>query len=148
MPRQQQQQAQRQQAPAQSAMIPPRGDGKADSTDAAPPRSHTGTGPVVSRSIPGHPRGAAREGVFLLNEFPSGQVRGCHADAAGATYRMTGARILNDGVMGIGMAWHPDGSLMMVDWMGGYPLDGLGALWRVDAREDVRPPLRPRTAGL
>ena len=113
-----------------------------------PPLLSYSDGPAGFRFNPGTALGAPQEGLFLLNEFPSGKLRGFHAEPAGATYRMTGARILNDGVMGIGMAWHPDGSLMMVDWMGGYPLDGLGALWRVDAREDVRHPLRARTAEL
>jgi putative heme-binding domain-containing protein len=31
------------------------------------------------------------------------------------------------------MSWHPDGSLMVADWSGGYALDGEGAIWRIDA---------------
>ena len=42
---------------------------------------------------------------------------------------------MSTGVMGIGLSWHPDGSLIMVDWIGGYPLDGLGAVWKVDAAQ-------------
>jgi putative heme-binding domain-containing protein len=58
---------------------------------------------------------------------------------------MIDAQILHQGIMGIGMAWHPDGSLFMVDWMGGYPLDERGAIWRVDAPAGAANPARQRT---
>lgn len=113
-----------------------------------PPLLSYSDGPAGFKYNPGTALGEGQEGLYLLNEFPSGKMRGFRAAAAGATYRMVDARVLNDGVMGIGMAWQPDGSLMMVDWIGGYPLDGLGALWRVDARERARHPLREETRTL
>lgn len=105
-------------------------------------------GPAGFKYNPGTALGEAQRGLFLLNEFPSGKMRGFRTEPDGATHRMVGARILNDGIMGIGMAWHPDGSLMMVDWIGGYPLDGIGALWRVDAKEGTRDPRRAETRAI
>ncbi len=102
-------------------------------------------GPAGFKFNPGTALGEAQSAIFLLSEFPSGKMRGFRTEPEGATYRMTGARIVNDGIMGIGMSWQPDGSLMMVDWMGGYPLDELGALWRVDAKEGARNPRRAET---
>ena len=84
-------------------------------------------------------------GTFLLNEFPSGKLRAFGAEPAGATYRMVDARVLNEGIMGIGLAWHPDGSLFLADWIGGYPLDGLGAVWRADVAENARDSRREET---
>jgi putative heme-binding domain-containing protein len=63
----------------------------------------------------------------------------------GASFKMVDARIVNDGIMGIGLSWHPDGSLIMADWIGGYPLDGIGAVWKVDAKGGTINPLRLET---
>ena len=113
-----------------------------------PPLLSYSDGPAGFKFDPGTALGEGQRGMFLLNEFPSGKMRGFRVAPEGATYRMVDARILNDGVMGIGMSWQPDGSLMMVDWIGGYPLDGLGALWRVDAKQGERHPLRAETQKL
>lgn len=113
-----------------------------------PPLASYSDGPAGFRHDPGTALSDAQRGMFLLNEFPSGKMKGFRAEREGASFRMVDARILNDGVMGIGMSWHPDGSLMMVDWIGGYPLDGLGALWRVDAKGGATNPLRQDTARL
>jgi len=110
-----------------------------------PPISNYSDGPAGFKYEPGTALGATQRGLFLLNEFPSGKLRGFRAERDGATYRMTEARVLNDGIMGVGMTWQPDGSLMMVDWLGGYPLNGLGALWRVDTKDGARSPLRQET---
>jgi quinoprotein glucose dehydrogenase len=110
-----------------------------------PPLSSYSDGPAGFKHDPGTALGEAQRGLFLLNEFPAGKMKGFRTERDGATYKMVDARILNDGIMGIGSSWHPDGSLMMVDWMGGYPLDELGALWRVDAKPGPRHPLRDET---
>jgi putative membrane-bound dehydrogenase-like protein len=110
-----------------------------------PPLLSYSDGPAGFKHDPGTALSEAQRGIFLLNEFPSGKMKGFRAERDGATFKMVDARIMNDGIMGIGMSWHPDGSLMMVDWIGGYPLDELGALWRVDAKSDARSPLRAET---
>lgn len=102
-----------------------------------PPLSNYSDGPAGFRHDPGTALSNAQRGMFLLNEFPSGKMRGFRVVSEGDTYRMVDAQVLHDGVMGIGMTWHPDGSLMMVDWIGGYPLDGLGAVWKVDAASGI-----------
>ncbi|MGH8019847.1 MAG: hypothetical protein ACREIA_16530 [Opitutaceae bacterium] len=98
-----------------------------------PPISNYSNGPAGFKFDPGPALGPAQRDHFILTEFPSGKVRGFRAEPAGASFRMVDERVMNTGVMGIGLSWHPDGSLMMVDWIGGYPLDELGAVWRVDA---------------
>jgi quinoprotein glucose dehydrogenase len=112
-----------------------------------PPLESYSDGPAGFKFDPGTALGESQRGLFLLNEFPSGKLRGFRAERDGATFKMTEARVLNDGVMGIGMSWQPDGSLMVVDWVGGYPLDELGALWRVDTK-DAPSPLRRETHAL
>ncbi|MEY4854394.1 MAG: hypothetical protein RIR32_1070, partial [Verrucomicrobiota bacterium] len=43
------------------------------------------------------------------------------------------------GLMGIGMSWAPDGRAYFADWIGGYPLDGKGAIWRMDVATRTDP---------
>ena len=102
-------------------------------------------GPAGFRYEPGTALSEQQRGMFLLSEFPAGKMKAFRTERDGAGHKMVDARVLNDGVMGIGLSWHPDGSLMMVDWMGGYPLDELGALWRVDAKTGTENPLRKET---
>lgn len=105
-------------------------------------------GPAGFRFDPGTALSSRQRGRFLLNEFPSGKMRAFRAEQAGASFRMVDAEIVHEGVMGIGMSWHPDGSLMIVDWIGGYPLDGLGALWRVDSADSGDRAVRQETQRL
>ncbi len=102
-----------------------------------PPLSNYSDGPAGFRYDPGTALSIAQRGMFLLNEFPSGKMRGFRVVPEGDTYRMVDAQVVHEGIMGIGMTWHPDGSLVMVDWIGGYPLDGLGAVWKVDAASGI-----------
>src|SRR5690606_21861537 len=81
-----------------------------------PPRPNYSDGPAGFRFEPGTALGPAQRGHFILTEFPSGRMRGFRAEQSGATFEMAGERDLHKGVMGIGLSWHPDGSLMMVDW--------------------------------
>ena len=105
-------------------------------------------GPAGFRYDPGTAFGPAQRGMFFLNEFPSGKLRGFRVERAGASFKMVEARVLNAGVMGIGFSWHPDGSLFLADWIGGYPLDGLGAVWRLDVAGGAARPERRETQGL
>jgi len=113
-----------------------------------PPLASYSDGPAGFRHDPGTALSPAQRGMFFLNEFPSGKLRGFRAERDGVSFKMVDARVLNSGIMGIGFAWHPDGSLFLADWIGGYPLDGIGAVWRVDAPGAVNRPERVETHGL
>jgi putative membrane-bound dehydrogenase-like protein len=113
-----------------------------------PPIQNYSDGPAGFKHDPGTALGERQRGLFLLNEFPSGKLRAFHVERNGASFKMVGEHTLHQGVMGIGMAWHPDGSLFMADWIGGYPLDGLGAIWRVDVPEGATNSQRQKTHAL
>lgn len=113
-----------------------------------PPLLSYSDGPAGFKHDPGTALGDPQRGIYLLNEFPSGKMRGFRIEREGATFKMVDARVLNSGIMGIGLSWQADGSLMMADWIGGYPLDGLGALWRVDTKSTAKSPQREETKQL
>jgi len=110
-----------------------------------PPLLSYSDGPAGFKHDPGTALGERQRGIFLLNEFPSGRMKGFRVEPDGATFKMVDARLVNDGIMGIGSSWHPDGSLYMADWIGGYPLDELGAVWRIDTRDTAVSPQREET---
>ena len=110
-----------------------------------PPILNYSDGPGGFKRDPGTALGESLRGIFLLNEFPSGKMRGFRVERDGASFRMVDPDVYNEGIMGVGMSWHPDGSLMMVDWLEGYALKGAGAVWRVEAREGAENPLRADT---
>lgn len=98
-----------------------------------PPVCLSSDGPAGFKYDPGTALGPEQRGMFFLTEFPSGILRGFSLVPAGASYSQGPVFLCNKGLAGIGMSWHPDGSLMVADWSGGYPLDGEGAIWRIDA---------------
>ena len=97
-----------------------------------PPLAPSTNGPAGFKRDPGTALDERYRGMFFLNEFPSGHMRGFRVEADGASFKRGNVELLHQGVMGIGLSWHPDGSLFFADWAGGYPLDSLGAIWRAD----------------
>ena len=99
-----------------------------------PPVGLSRNGPAGFVWEPGTALGKGLRGTFLLNQFPSGEMSALTLEAKGASFGQTREVTVNRGIMGIGMAWGPEGALYMADWEGGYPLDEKGAVWKVDAR--------------
>ncbi|HYF35792.1 MAG TPA: PVC-type heme-binding CxxCH protein [Prosthecobacter sp.] len=97
-----------------------------------PPLANYSNGPAGFAREPGTALGASLRGQFILDQFPSGKMDAFAIEPDGAAFKMTKLRTINSGIMGIGLAWGPDGGLYMADWIGGYPLDEKGAIWRVD----------------
>ena len=65
-----------------------------------PPIIRYSDGPAGFKYEPGTALGERQRGIFLLNEFPSGKMKGFRAEPDGANYKMVDARIMNDGIMG------------------------------------------------
>lgn len=113
-----------------------------------PPLAYAGNGPAGFLYEPGTALGEGLRGHFILNQFPSGKMEAFKATPKGAAFEMGKTRLLNSGIMGIGMSWAPDGTFYMADWMGGYPLDEKGAVWSVDEEKGRANPLRIETQKL
>ncbi|MEI6247820.1 MAG: hypothetical protein WCP67_04705 [Verrucomicrobiota bacterium] len=97
-----------------------------------PPVANYSDGPAGFLREPGHAQDGSLRGHFILNQFPNGKMDAFALQPAGDSFTMVGLRTINRGIMGIGMAWGPDGKAYFADWMGGYPLDGKGAVWNMD----------------
>ena len=124
----------------------PRWDGQA--AYLFPPLAPSTNGPAGFKRDPGTALSDELRGMFFLNEFPSGHMRGFRVEPDGASFKRGTVELLHQGVMGIGLSWHPDGSLFFADWAGGYPLDSLGAVWRADVPGAAETPKRKETLAL
>ncbi len=111
-----------------------------------PPLANSGDGPCGFKHDPGTALGSAQRGMFFLTEFPSGILRGFRVDQNGASFTRTAPEVLHKGMIGTGLSWHPDGSLFSADWAKGYPLDGKGAIQRIDSNDGGINPLRKEAA--
>ncbi len=124
----------------------PRWDGQA--AYLFPPLAPSTNGPAGFKRDPGTALSDELRGMFFLNEFPSGHMRGFRVEQDGASFKRGTVGLLHQGVMGIGLSWHPDGSLFFADWAGGYPLDEKGAVWRADVSGGAELPKRKETREL
>lgn len=97
-----------------------------------PPLAQGHDGPAGFVFNPGTALAAPWRQAFFGNQFPSGKMNVFRLAPSGASFTVTQDATVNSGVMGIGMSWGPEGKLYLADWMGGYPLDELGAIWTVD----------------
>ena len=113
-----------------------------------PPLEPSTNGPAGFKRDPGTALSDGLRGMFFLNEFPSGDMRGFRVEPDGASFKRGTVELLHQGVMGIGLSWHPDGSLFFADWIGGYPLDQKGAVWRADVSGGAELPKRKETREL
>lgn len=102
-----------------------------------PPIANYSDGPAGFLHEPGHALDGELRGHFILDQFPNGKMDAFTLEPALDSFVQTNLRTINKGIMGIGMAWGPDGRAYFADWIGGYPLDGKGAVWRMDVAPNV-----------
>ncbi len=107
-----------------------------------PPLAPSHDGPSGFARNPGTALAPGWRGWFFLNQFPSGKMNALRLEPAGASFRLAEDVVVSSDIMGIGMSWGPDGGLYFADWDGGYPLDGKGAVWRLDVPATNADPLR------
>ncbi len=97
-----------------------------------PPIANYSDGPAGFLREPGHALDGDLRGNYLLNQFPKGKMDAFTLEPHQDGFRQTNLRTISSGIMGIGMSWGIDGRAYYADWIGGYPLDGKGAVWRLD----------------
>lgn len=102
-----------------------------------PPIANYSDGPAGFLFEPGHALDGDLREHFILDQFPKGKMDAFTLVPDRDTFRQDKLRVINDGLMGIGMTWAPDGRAYFADWIGGYPLDGKGAIWGMDVAPNV-----------
>ena len=102
-----------------------------------PPIANYSDGPAGFLFEPGHALDGDLRGHFILDQFPKGKMDAFTLIPDRDAFRQEKLRVINQGLMGIGMTWAPDGRAYFADWIGGYPLDGKGAVWRMDIAPNI-----------
>ena len=102
-----------------------------------PPIANYSDGPAGFLHEPGHALDGDLRGHFFLDQFPKGKMDAFTLEPDRDGFKQTNLRVVSSGIMGVGMAWGTDGRGYFADWMGGYPLDGKGAVWRFDVAPNV-----------
>ena len=102
-----------------------------------PPIANYSDGPAGFLHEPGHALDGEFRGHFFLDQFPKGKMDAFTLEPDLDGFKQTNLRVVSSGIMGIGMAWGADGRGYFADWIGGYPLDGKGAVWRFDVAPNV-----------
>jgi quinoprotein glucose dehydrogenase len=102
-----------------------------------PPIANYSDGPAGFLFEPGHALDGDLRGHFILDQFPKGKMDAFTLVPDRDTFRQDKLRVIHDGLMGIGMTWAPDGRAYFADWIGGYPLDGKGAIWSIEVAPNI-----------
>ena len=102
-----------------------------------PPIANYSDGPAGFLHEPGHALDGDLRGRFFLDQFPKGKMDAFTLEPDLDGFKQTNLAVVSSGIMGIGMAWGTDGRAYFADWIGGYPLDGKGAIWRFDVAPNV-----------
>lgn len=102
-----------------------------------PPIANYSDGPAGFLHEPGHALDGDLRGHFFLDQFPKGKMDAFTLEPDQDGFRQTTHRVVSSGIMGVGMAWGTDGRGYFADWVGGYPLDGKGAVWRFDVAPNI-----------
>jgi hypothetical protein len=102
-----------------------------------PPIANYSDGPAGFLHEPGHALDGDLRGHFFLDQFPKGKMDAFTLEPDQDAFKQSELRVVSSGIMGIGMAWGTDGRGYFADWVGGYPLDGKGAIWRFDVAPNI-----------
>lgn len=102
-----------------------------------PPIANYSDGPAGFLFEPGHALDGDLRGHFILDQFPKGKMDAFTLVPDRDTFRQEKLRVINEGLMGIGMTWGIDGRAYFADWIGGYPLDGKGAIWSFEVAPNI-----------
>lgn len=113
-----------------------------------PPISLYVDGPAGFKANPGTALNEAYQDYFFLTSALNGHQYAFQIKPKGDSFEMVNDHRIGEGIPIVGLAFSPDGALFGVDWGGGYPLNDIGAVWKVDSSEEDRHPLRNKTKEL
>lgn len=97
-----------------------------------PPLGHYVDGPAGFKFNPGTALVPEYKDFFFLTSAPNGQQYAFRREYSGDSFKMVDQHRIGSGLAIVGLAFGPDGALYGADWDGGYPLDEIGSIVRID----------------
>ncbi len=105
-------------------------------------------GPAGFKFNPGTALGAEYHNYFFLTSAPRGEQWAFQIQPKGDSFAMVSDHKIAEGIPLVGLNFAPDGALYGVDWGGGYPLNDVGGIWRIDVDAPAALTERDRTQDL
>jgi quinoprotein glucose dehydrogenase len=134
----------------QEGLFRPRFEGQA--AYITPPIAAYHAGPTGMVYNPGTALGERWRNHFLVAAFtgsPStARINAFRLVPEGAGFRMTGDTVVVRGLLATGIAWGPEGSLYLADWVQGWNSAGNGRVWKLEPTESAGAVLREETRRL
>ncbi len=97
-----------------------------------PPLQHYIDGPAGFKFNPGTALSPDYKDFFFLTGAPNGNQHAFRVASDGDAFKMVDEHQIGAGLAIVGLAFGPDGGLYGADWDGGYPLDEIGSVVRID----------------
>ncbi len=107
-----------------------------------PPIQHYIDGPAGFKFNPGTALSPEYKDFFFLTGAPNGNQHAFRVEADGDSFKMVDEHQIGSGLAIVGLAFGPDGGLYGADWDGGYPLDEIGSVVRIDVPGASQSPQR------
>ncbi len=113
-----------------------------------PPIQHTIDGPAGFKFNPGTALSVEYKDFFFLTGAPNGNQHAFRIEQDGDSFKMVDEHKIGSGLAIVGLSFGPDGGLYGADWDGGYPLDEIGSIVRIDVPHASQSPERKQVAKL
>ncbi len=97
-----------------------------------PPIQYYIDGPAGFKFNPGTALSPEYRDFFFVTGAPNGNQHAFRVAADGDSFKMLDEHRIGSGLAIVGLAFGPDGGLYGADWDGGYPLDEVGSVVRID----------------
>lgn len=107
-----------------------------------PPIAHYIDGPAGFKFNPGTALSSEYRDFFFLTGAPNGNQHAFRVVVDGDSFKMSDEHQIGSGLAIVGLAFGPDGGLYGADWDGGYPLDEIGSVVRIDVPGGSQQPER------
>ena len=107
-----------------------------------PPIQYSIDGPAGFKFNPGTALSPEYKDFFFLTGAPNGNQHAFRVEANGDSFKMLDEHQIGSGLAIVGLAFGPDGGLYGADWDGGYALDEIGSVVRMDVPDANQHPQR------
>ena len=111
-----------------------------------PPLAYAFDGPAGLKFNPGTAISDDYKDYFFATGAPKGEQHAFKFKPNGDTFQIVDKHQFGAGLAIVGLSFGPDGGLYGADWDGGYPMDEIGSVVRIDVPKEISSPMRLQVA--
>jgi putative membrane-bound dehydrogenase-like protein len=117
-----------------------------------PPIANYHSGPSGMLYDPGTALSDRWRNHFFVSEFngspATSRLHAFQLEPKGAGFELGSDTVMLSGILTTGIAWGPDGSMYLADWIEGWSTKDRGRIWKLDTPATANSPLRAEVASL